>query len=80
MNIVEDFGVKIGWYIQCPKEYMKIYEYKRSKSFFDLSLRSFIFRQHLLKSLMANCYQISYSTSRVLGESKFKLAQVDQMT
>ena len=58
MNIVEDFGVKIGWYIQCPKEYMKIYEYKR-KSFFDLSLRSFIFRQHLLKSHMANCDQIS---------------------
>ena len=31
----EDFSLKIG--IQnCPNEYMKLYEYKRSRSFFNL--------------------------------------------
>ena len=36
MKNLDDFGLKIGVYSHFNK-YMKIYEFKRSRSFFDLS-------------------------------------------
>ena len=40
MERFEDFGLKIGIH-GCLNEYMEICEYKRSRSFFDLSSRTF---------------------------------------
>ena len=41
MKSVEAIGLKIGYY-NCLNEYMKICEYKRPRSLFDLRLRTLI--------------------------------------
>ena len=49
MEILEEFGLKLGTYRNL-NEYMAICEYKRSRSFFDLCPRSPIFRDLIMSS------------------------------
>ena len=66
----EDFGLKIGNY-SCRSKYMKIYEYKKSMSFFDPGFSLYDYFKHLFKSHLASWNKISYTASLGWGNKTF---------